>query len=98
MTVANVEMAAAWDGAEGQHWAAHAERYEAASILHWEALVHSIDIATNDVVLDIGRGEVYAGSGPHGCVGLGPRRLVVGDHRPPAACSTASQARRVAVA
>ena len=56
MTVANVEMAAAWDGAEGQHWAAHAERYEAASILHWEALVHSIDIATNDVVLDIGCG------------------------------------------
>ena len=38
MTVANVEMAAAWDGAEVQHWAAHAERYEAASILHWEAL------------------------------------------------------------
>jgi len=26
MTIANVEMAAAWDGAEGDHWAAHADR------------------------------------------------------------------------
>lgn len=56
MNVANVEMAAAWDGAEGQHWATHAERYEAASILHWQALLHSVDIAMHDVVLDIGCG------------------------------------------
>ena len=29
MTIVNVEMAAAWDGAEGEHWAAQADRYEA---------------------------------------------------------------------
>ena len=31
MTIANVEMAAAWDGAEGDHWAAHADRGKARS-------------------------------------------------------------------
>ena len=56
MTVANVEMTAAWDGAEGRHWAAHAGKYEAASIRHWEALLHSVDIAADDVILDIGCG------------------------------------------
>lgn len=29
MVIAKVEMAAAWDGADGQHWAAHAGCYEA---------------------------------------------------------------------
>lgn len=35
MVIAKVGMAAAWDGAEGQHWAAHAGRYEATTAGYW---------------------------------------------------------------
>ena len=56
MTIANVEMAAAWDGDEGEHWAAHAERYEAASRGYWEALVRAVPIRPDQTILDIGCG------------------------------------------
>lgn len=56
MPIANVEMAAAWDGAEGDDWTENAERYDATG--RWigprfEALV---DIAETDQVLDVGCG------------------------------------------
>ena len=56
MTIANPDMAAAWDGAEGEHWAVHADRYEAITARYWEHLRRSVPIAADDVVLDIGCG------------------------------------------
>jgi len=56
MVIANVEMAAAWDGAEGEHWAAHAERYEATGPGYWRALLATVPIEPDGAVLDIGCG------------------------------------------
>lgn len=56
MTIANVEMAAAWDGAEGDHWAAHADRYEAAAPGYWEALLRAVSIRPDHAIVDIGCG------------------------------------------
>jgi SAM-dependent methyltransferase len=56
MVIANVEMAAAWDGAEGDHWAAHAERYETTASGYWRALVAAVPIKPDATVLDIGCG------------------------------------------
>jgi SAM-dependent methyltransferase len=54
--IANVEMAAAWDGPEGEHWAEHADHYEAAGPGHWDALVATGVLAPGADVLDIGCG------------------------------------------
>lgn len=56
MTIANVEMAAAWDGAEGEHWAAHAERYEATGRGYGEALLRAAAVRPADTILDVGCG------------------------------------------
>jgi SAM-dependent methyltransferase len=55
-TIANVEMASAWDGEEGARWAEHAEHYEATGDRQWQALVHTGVIAPAGAVLDIGCG------------------------------------------
>src|SRR5919112_2595485 len=56
MAIANAEMAAAWDGPEGQHWAEHAERYESMVPAFWDALAAAVGIAPDDDVLDVGCG------------------------------------------
>lgn len=56
MTIANQEMAAAWDGHEGDVWTEHAQRYEAAGQLLWELFLERRPIKPGDVVLDIGCG------------------------------------------
>lgn len=56
MTIANVEMAAAWDGAEGDHWAANADRYEATAPGYWHALLRAVPIRPAQTILDIGCG------------------------------------------
>jgi SAM-dependent methyltransferase len=56
MAIANVEMAAAWDGAEGAHWTEHAERYESIGPAYWEALAAGVGIRVDDDVLDVGCG------------------------------------------
>lgn len=56
MTIANVEMAAAWDGAEGEHWAAQADRYEATGPRYGEALLRAAAVRPADRLLDIGCG------------------------------------------
>lgn len=56
MTIANVEMAAAWDGAEGDHWAAHADRYEAIGPGYWQALLRAVPIRPDHTIVDIGCG------------------------------------------
>ena len=55
-TVANVEMAAAWDGEEGERWTEYADRYEAAGRRIWPVFVDSRPIRDGDDVLDIGCG------------------------------------------
>ena len=56
MTIANVEMAAAWDGDEGEHWAAQADRYEATGPRYVEALLRAAAVRPADTILDIGCG------------------------------------------
>ena len=55
-TIANVEMARAWDGEEGDRWADHAERYEATGRRVWRRFLDTRPISVADVVLDIGCG------------------------------------------
>ena len=54
--IANVDMAAGWDGPEGEHWVEHAEHYARASQRHWERLLAVLPIASDAAVLDIGCG------------------------------------------
>jgi len=54
--VANPEMAAAWDGPEGDHWATHAGYYEQASTRHWDRFVGAVPIPTTASVIDVGCG------------------------------------------
>lgn len=56
MRIANVEMAAAWDGEEGAHWADHAERYESTSDRFRAGLLSVAGLTPASVVLDIGCG------------------------------------------
>lgn len=55
-TIANVEMAAAWDGSEGEHWTQHAGHYERAAQRSWQRLLDAVSIGTRDVILDVGCG------------------------------------------
>ena len=56
MTIANQEMAAAWDGHEGDVWAEHAERYDRTGGRIWKAFLDRRPISEGDRVLDIGCG------------------------------------------
>ena len=56
MTIANVEMAKAWDGHEGDMWTTHADRYEATGRRTWDAFVGRGLVAPGDDVLDVGCG------------------------------------------
>src|SRR5689334_4324308 len=55
--VANAEMLAAWDGDEGEHWAAHEEHYDATMRAHARLLADAADVGTADQVLDVGCGN-----------------------------------------
>ena len=52
----NEEMRAAWDGPEGDHWAEHADRYQATSVRFREALFDALDLGDTSAVLDVGCG------------------------------------------
>lgn len=52
----NEQMAAAWDGPEGDHWADHAERYEATAEHYRRTLLGAVDLTEHSAVLDIGCG------------------------------------------
>src|SRR5690349_7174079 len=54
--VANPEMAAAWDGPDGEHWATHTTHYERASMRHWDRLVSTVVVPATASVVDIGCG------------------------------------------
>src|SRR4051794_19826760 len=55
--IANVEMAAAWDGDEGADWAEEWEHHDRALHEHHVALLDAVRIARADRVLDIGCGN-----------------------------------------
>ena len=55
--IANVEMAAAWDGDDGNEWADKAGRYEASQRFVVEHLESAQALRSDDVVLDIGCGN-----------------------------------------
>lgn len=74
-TIANVEMAAAWDGQEGDRWTEQAERYEAAGRRQWQHLVDGGFITSTDRVLDIGCGT---GSSTRDAARLAPSGSVLG--------------------
>ena len=52
----NADMASAWNGEEGEDWAARADRYDAASARFDPALFDGAGIAATDRVLDVGCG------------------------------------------
>ncbi len=56
MTIANVEMATAWDGDEGEQWTEYADQYDAVAEPHLRRLMDAARIADGDRVLDIGCG------------------------------------------
>jgi SAM-dependent methyltransferase len=56
MAVANADMAAAWDGPEGAHWAEFADHYEQVAAELWTAFLDSVPVEPADRVLDIGCG------------------------------------------
>lgn len=56
-TIANTDMAAAWDGDEGAQWAENADRYERAGRRVWEQFLKQVSIGPGDDVLDIGCGN-----------------------------------------
>ena len=58
--LANVEMAAAWDGEEGDDWTEHAERYEAAGRYLWPRLGLGALVTATSRVLDIGCGTGHS--------------------------------------
>ncbi len=52
----NTSQLAAWDGSEGQYWAAHADRYDASVTDYHGALLDLAAIGRDDRVLDVGCG------------------------------------------
>jgi SAM-dependent methyltransferase len=54
--VRNAEMAGAWNGEEGEFWAAHADRYDLASAAFDPALLAAARVGAADRVLDVGCG------------------------------------------
>lgn len=55
-TIANVDMASAWDGEEGERWARHADRYEKTGTRLQRRLQDGGRVAPGDAVLDVGCG------------------------------------------
>jgi SAM-dependent methyltransferase len=52
----NAEQARAWDGDEGEYWAAHAEHFDKALRVYHERFIVAADIHPGEKVLDIGCG------------------------------------------
>lgn len=60
MTIANVEMAKAWDGEEGDQWTDDADRYDASGERIWRQFLDAGLIGSTDRVLDIGCGTGHS--------------------------------------
>jgi len=55
--IVNVDQAEAWDGPEGEHWAAHYARFDASIAPHHALLLAAAGLAPAERVLDIGCGN-----------------------------------------
>jgi SAM-dependent methyltransferase len=55
--IVNVEMAQAWDGSEGAHWADNAASFERVSRRFWARLREQAPIAADERVIDVGCGN-----------------------------------------
>jgi SAM-dependent methyltransferase len=55
--IANVEMAQAWDGAEGEEWAAKAVSFERANRAFWVRLRSQVPISERERAIDVGCGN-----------------------------------------
>lgn len=55
--IANVDMAAGWDGPEGERWSADWEHYDRGMAAHHDALMAAAAVRPSDVVLDVGCGS-----------------------------------------
>lgn len=75
MTIANVEMAKAWDGDEGDHWTEFADRYDASNVRIWARFLDAGLVRSTDRVLDIGCGT---GQSTLDCAALASRGSVLG--------------------
>jgi SAM-dependent methyltransferase len=60
MLIANVEMAKAWDGEEGDQWTEAADRYEASGQRIWRRFLDAGLISSTDHVLDLGCGTGHS--------------------------------------
>ncbi len=60
MTIANVEMAKAWDGEEGDDWTDNADRYDAAGAAIWQRFLDADLIDAESRVLDLGCGTGHS--------------------------------------
>src|SRR5262245_50155393 len=56
MVIANTEMAAAWDGSEGDDWTVDADRYDAAGAGAWRRFLDAGLVGVDDRILDVGCG------------------------------------------
>ena len=56
VAASNTAQLAAWDGSEGEYWAAHADRYDASVADYHGALLDLAAIGPDDRVLDVGCG------------------------------------------
>jgi SAM-dependent methyltransferase len=52
----NADMAAAWDGSEGDHWSDHAGHYESSAAGFGQALLDAVAVDDRSAVLDVGCG------------------------------------------
>lgn len=55
--IVNTAQAQAWNGYEGEHWAAHSDRYDAMNSGYNERLLQAAAVGERDRVLDIGCGN-----------------------------------------
>lgn len=60
MQIANVEMAKAWDGHDGDHWTDYADRYDRAGRFQWARFREAVPVGVADHVLDVGCGSGHA--------------------------------------
>lgn len=55
--IANVDMAAGWDGVEGARWSDQWEHYDRSMAAHHQALMDAAAVRPDDAVLDVGCGN-----------------------------------------
>jgi SAM-dependent methyltransferase len=60
MTIANVDMAKAWDGEEGDHWTDQADRYEKVGKMQNRLLIETAEVEPEARVLDLGCGTGWS--------------------------------------